>query len=172
LEGVTEAVRSHSRGSQRVLELYSLLALNLVREPVSCISRSPRYPPMGATQSRGMFVRSRRRRRGGTLPSHAQPLRGHPQASQQLLLSCSLLPTCPQLLPAHVGEEVGQLLVLREGCHHLIVECLATPRASSPSPAHPVLRSASLDRPSQSSRSLLSSFSLKLIRSPPWRPSG
>jgi hypothetical protein len=32
LEGVTEALRSHSRGSQRVIEVYSLLALNLVRD--------------------------------------------------------------------------------------------------------------------------------------------
>jgi hypothetical protein len=36
LEGVTEALRGHPRRSQRVLELYSLLALNLVRSPVSC----------------------------------------------------------------------------------------------------------------------------------------
>jgi hypothetical protein len=35
LEGVAEALRSQSRGSQRVLEVYSLLALNLVREPAS-----------------------------------------------------------------------------------------------------------------------------------------
>ena len=83
----------------------------------------PNVPTRGATQSRGTFVRSRRRRKVD-LPSLAQPLRGHSQASQQLLLSCSLLPTCPQLLPALVGEEVGQLPVLREGYHHLIVECL------------------------------------------------
>jgi hypothetical protein len=31
LEGVAGALRSHSRGSQRVLEVHSLLALNLVR---------------------------------------------------------------------------------------------------------------------------------------------
>jgi hypothetical protein len=31
LEGVAEALRSHPRRSQRVLEVYSLLALNLVR---------------------------------------------------------------------------------------------------------------------------------------------
>jgi hypothetical protein len=31
LEGVAKALRRHSRGSQRVLEVYSLLALHLVR---------------------------------------------------------------------------------------------------------------------------------------------
>ena len=31
VEGVAEALTSHSRRSQRVLEMYSLLALNLVR---------------------------------------------------------------------------------------------------------------------------------------------
>jgi len=35
-KNATEAVRSHPRGSQRVLELYSLLALNLVRWLVFC----------------------------------------------------------------------------------------------------------------------------------------
>jgi hypothetical protein len=35
-EGVAEALRSHSRRSQKVLEVYSLLALNQVRSPVSC----------------------------------------------------------------------------------------------------------------------------------------
>jgi hypothetical protein len=31
LEGVAEALRSHPRRSQKVIEVYSLLALNLVR---------------------------------------------------------------------------------------------------------------------------------------------
>ena len=44
LEGVAEALRSHSRRSQRVLELYSLLALNLVRDPASSTSSSS-VPP-------------------------------------------------------------------------------------------------------------------------------
>ena len=35
LEGVAEALRSQSRGSERVSELYSLLALNIVKEPKS-----------------------------------------------------------------------------------------------------------------------------------------
>jgi hypothetical protein len=42
-----EALRSHSRRSQRVLELYSLLALNLVREPTSL----PSYPRGAITVS-------------------------------------------------------------------------------------------------------------------------
>jgi hypothetical protein len=33
LVGVTEALRSHSRGSEKVIETYSSLALKLVREP-------------------------------------------------------------------------------------------------------------------------------------------
>src|SRR5829696_7979596 len=41
LEGVAEALRSHSRRSQKMLEVYSLLALNLVREPASPTSASP-----------------------------------------------------------------------------------------------------------------------------------
>ena len=42
LEGVAEALRIDPRRSQRVLEVYSLLALNLVRQPVSYTSLHPR----------------------------------------------------------------------------------------------------------------------------------
>jgi hypothetical protein len=87
------------------LKLSSPLILKLVRRLVACTSTN-------SSEGTGLEYR------------YASVLRGHPQAFQQLLLSCALLPTCPQLLPALVGEEAGQLLVLREGCHHLIVECL------------------------------------------------
>jgi hypothetical protein len=53
LEEVAEALRSHPRGSQRVLEVYSLLALNLVREPTSLSS----YPRGAITVSSWLVVR-------------------------------------------------------------------------------------------------------------------
>jgi hypothetical protein len=53
LEGVAEALRSHSRRSQRVLEVYSLLALNLVREPTSL----PSYPRGAIIVSSWLVVR-------------------------------------------------------------------------------------------------------------------
>jgi hypothetical protein len=47
LEGVAEALRSQSRGSQRVLEVYSPSILKLVRQPVSCtphiLGATPRF---------------------------------------------------------------------------------------------------------------------------------
>ena len=47
LEGVAESLRSHPRGSQRVLELYSPSTLKLVREPTSL----PSYPRGAVTVS-------------------------------------------------------------------------------------------------------------------------
>jgi hypothetical protein len=54
LEGVAEALRSHPRVSEKVLEVYSLLALNLVRESASPTSMSSRPPPC----PRGSLVRA------------------------------------------------------------------------------------------------------------------
>jgi hypothetical protein len=54
LEAVAEALRSYSRGSQRVLEVYSLLALNLVREPAPL----PSYPRGAITVSSWLVARA------------------------------------------------------------------------------------------------------------------
>jgi hypothetical protein len=48
LERVAEALRSHSRGSEKVLELYALLALNLVRWLVSRLQIQG--PPQGPSR--------------------------------------------------------------------------------------------------------------------------